>query len=717
MHRRSRALKRLQRACNENQISSENLLGFMMPLIRSFLDNEMYHKYDYLIEEACESIGAVCYVLEWPKYIKIVEYYLKILPKNILNQKLVIKILVNVLDAFHYDLSLSNQKDYFTDSIHEIADETENILPQEPAKEVVPVRRKKLVGSAMANKIHSTITKSIIPILFKCLTKRLKSENEHKINKREDEDEQILRVPMALAILKLLNNLPRKTLETHLPGLLFKVCDMLKSRAMSVRNTTRECLMKMIDTLPDKRYYFYVFKELANCLIKGYQVHVLCFTIQMILKNVQSKLVVGDLDSSLGILMHSINLELFSETSEEKEVKQIVSKVMEAKMISSFNTLQIISKYLSQTHLLDLLKPFKEQLDYCNSRKLLKKLEEAFKFILAGLLENSSLTTENLMYLIYGLVNDTFEAFKNPSLARKKRLAKNAEINFDEDKVKVEKIQESCLIIPVEPRRGGEKPKVQSKTNQHVLVEFALQLMHSLMKQNRLIDSKFTPMLDPYLPMFVEYLDGKYLKLTIVTLRCLMGLLKYPLPSLEKYCKQIASKLFNLLRTYSGSSGENVRGDNFELLMVCYKVIANLIRDVSNFNLSEDQLQVLLHYAERNLYDNNKQASAFNLLKSILARKLNCDELTDVLGKVMKLSIQADSPNVRLQSRQTMLQYILEYSLPEKKFSKLLEFYIMQLNYEYENGRESALEMLATMFNTFPTVSILITKYFFNQVR
>lgn len=99
--------------------------------------------------------------------------------------------------------------------------------------------------------------------------------------------------------------------------------------------------------------------------------------------------------------------------------------------------------------------------------------------------------------------------------------------------------------------------------------------------------------------------------------------------------------------------------------------------------MNEEQLKVLLHYAERNLYDNQKQVSVFNLLKSILSRKLMCDELTDVLGKVMKLSIQANSANVRLQSRQTMLQYILDYSLGEKKLSKLLEFYVMQLNYEY----------------------------------
>jgi U3 small nucleolar RNA-associated protein 20 len=94
----------------------------------------------------------------------------------------------------------------------------------------------------------------------------------------------------------------------------------------------------------------------------------------MILKNVQEKLVVGDLDSSINILISSINLELFSNVSEEKEVKQILAKLPEAKTTSSLNTLETLGKFVSQPYLLDLIKPFKTQLDECNSRKLLKKI-------------------------------------------------------------------------------------------------------------------------------------------------------------------------------------------------------------------------------------------------------------------------------------------------------------------------------------------------------
>jgi hypothetical protein len=91
MHRRARALKRLQYACNDKVISSENLLGFILPLVKAFIDNEMYHKYDYLMEDACNSIGSISYCLSWNKYYKTLDYYLKVLPKDIINPKLTIK--------------------------------------------------------------------------------------------------------------------------------------------------------------------------------------------------------------------------------------------------------------------------------------------------------------------------------------------------------------------------------------------------------------------------------------------------------------------------------------------------------------------------------------------------------------------------------------------------------------------------------------------------
>ena len=146
MHRRSRALKRLQRACFQNEISSENLLHYMMPIAKSFIENEQYEKYDYIIEEACNSIGAICYVLNWTKYLKIVEYYIKILPKSIMNPKIVTKVLISVLDAFHFDLSNTTVRNKF---------ELEEPSFAKPDESGDQPRKKTLVSKELAFKIHT----------------------------------------------------------------------------------------------------------------------------------------------------------------------------------------------------------------------------------------------------------------------------------------------------------------------------------------------------------------------------------------------------------------------------------------------------------------------------------------------------------------------------------------------------------------------------------
>ena len=67
--------------------------------------------------------------------------------------------------------------------------------------------------------------------------------------------------------------------------------------------------------------------------------------------------------------------------------------------------------------------------------------------------------------------------------------------------------------------------------------------------------------------------------------------------------------------------------------------------------INEDQLRVLLTYAEQALSDPKQQSIAFGLLKSVLKRKLTLKELPDVMMKVSELAIKSDAVPVRVQSR------------------------------------------------------------------
>lgn len=131
-----------------------------------------------------------------------------------------------------------------------------------------------------------------------------------------------------------------------------------------------------------------------------------------------------------------------------------------------------------------------------------------------------------------------------------------------------------------------------------------------------------------------------------------------------------------------------------------------LLRDVKGYSVDKEKLKILLLYAEQDLHDTDRQATAFTLLKAIIAKKVPLSELYATMEKVSELSIISELNHVRLQARLTCLQYILEYSLG-KKLDNFVSFYLSQLNYEVQFGRESALEMIEGFINSFPIVSIL----------
>lgn len=54
------------------------------------------------------------------------------------------------------------------------------------------------------------------------------------------------------------------------------------------------------------------------------------------------------------------NNELFGEIAEEKEVKGIVSKVMEARRSKSYDSYEIVAKYIGKSQVTKLILPLKE---------------------------------------------------------------------------------------------------------------------------------------------------------------------------------------------------------------------------------------------------------------------------------------------------------------------------------------------------------------------
>uniref|UniRef100_A0A915I2J9 U3 small nucleolar RNA-associated protein 20 C-terminal domain-containing protein n=1 Tax=Romanomermis culicivorax TaxID=13658 RepID=A0A915I2J9_ROMCU len=618
------------------------------------------------------------------------KYYLQRLRKDVEKQKLLVKIIVSILDSFHFDV-----KTLDVSIVPENQDKIEE--PLVTNNEMIKIDENK-------RKIFDVINKEFIPQLQNCLVMKTSTDKAHKTMKSKvyDEDEEILRVPLALALIKLLQKLGDKYLEMNLSNILAKICQMLKSRSFDIRETTRKILCSSAQCLGPV-YLPYIVKEMKEILTRGYQVHVLTFTVHVLLDAMVDKLSPGDLDPCLDELIQIFNNDLFGAIADQKEVDEITRNLKEAKSNKTLATYKILGRLVSDHRLNSIIGPLKNILEEKFSHKMITRVNDALKHIAQGLILNSNLNSEFLMIFVHNILTENVEKMNlgDESL-------KNSSIASSADKVENKSYRpQSCLLLdPTPPRIGlGQNTAISKSKTQglHVLLIFACEILDNLLKNQQTmheISAKFCSMLDPFIEILLRCLKAKQTKVVSVSMRCLNHMIKFPLQSWEKSSGPLMTQLFVLLSRFAGL-GSACKGENSELLSILFKTLTTIIRELECATLSIKQLKILLTYIEADLYDSQKQTTAFSLLKAILHRKLSCPEIRQIITILEKLAIESQSDSVREQSRQVIKFYMQNYpsGLKARNVHKSLKFFCAQLQYEYESGRDSALEMLNLLIN------------------
>ncbi|CAH0579423.1 unnamed protein product [Chrysodeixis includens] len=754
MHRRVRAMLKFCKVAKKMTKcpTPRTLTNFILPMASMYICDDKYTDKNTLIDACIEVVTTCCRLLPWYHYEVILKLYLNKMRHSTEHQKQLTRILVGIIDAFHFDFSkvknielpkalITNVhkfkqinkdtenkenvdssnvnadddkekeleiKDLDVDEESELKAADDEEAGEEPSKEVpnVPAfERITNVSPSVAKRIIKSLTAGLLPQLNRAIGKMTEHEESHKVNRRKTgfdrQEEDMIRVPIALALVKLLQRLPGDLLKHQLPGIIIKLCSFLKSPLKQVRITARDIVKKIMLTV-GTAYLGVLLEHLTLLLTRGFQVHVLVATIHTVLDALKAEFKPGELNDNLHYILDVCVNDLFGALSEEKEVDKLHYKTPEAKPSKkSYVTLMIVSQNITEQCLINLILPFKEVLQKHHSKKIVLKVQEAFMHITSGLVTNKFIDIESLFIFLHGVASESIPEFV---LGAPKR-----EIT-EVQREKMLRAKPDCFLIPETPKRNKESQarhvKTSGKANSHVLVEFSLNILYVILKREKVSRMDCRAFVDPLVPLLVDALKSDHVKVTTVAMKCIATLwtIRVSTPTLEEMVQDIVKTIFITLHKYA-TFEISKQNDNYHLVRTAFKAVTVLIRNVKCYKLEADQLKTLLLYAEEDCQNDDKQANSFSLLKAILEARLVSSELHEVMEKVSKICILSESAKSRDEARVIFANYLTHYS-PGKRLEKYIDFFVSQLNYELQHGRESCLKFLEMIINKLPVAQL-----------
>ena len=142
-----------------------------------------------------------------------------------------------------------------------------------------------------------------------------------------DQNHKKIRIFTATAITKVIRYLPLKIFVIEFHRLIRNITEILRSRDYEARNNARKTLVE-ISSLTGPYFMYMIIRELEFMLKRGYQKHILNFTVYLLLKNMihhEQKgkeyplAKPGSLDQCLPVVLPLLYDELIGELEEEKQ--------------------------------------------------------------------------------------------------------------------------------------------------------------------------------------------------------------------------------------------------------------------------------------------------------------------------------------------------------------------------------------------------------------
>ncbi|KAK6117548.1 hypothetical protein DH2020_048703 [Rehmannia glutinosa] len=569
-HRRARAVSRFAIIVNSGNMSEVITNKVIVPLLFSMLLDAQDGKDEHIRSACLDALASISGCMKWDRYYALLLRCFRDLTLKPEKQKLLLRLICSILDHFHFsEPSL----------VYEAKVSGCDALDPYTIDITSSSALRKCTSSVGLPDIRTCLHKKFFPKIQKLLT-----SNSDNVN-----------VKISLVALKLLKLLPGEIMDSQLLTIVHRISNFLKSGLQSVRDEARSALAVCLKEL-GLEYLQFIVKVLKGTLKRGYELHVLGYTLNFLLSKFLTSPISGKLDYCLDDLLSVVVNDILGDVSEEKEVDKIASKMKETRKQKSYETLKLIARSITfKTHALKLLSPVAVHLHNQLTQKVKLKLENMLNHIAAGIECNPSVNQTELFIFANCLIKD--------------ELHENLKLNRDDE------------------------------------------LLLSL--------------LDPFVGLLGQCLSSKYENVIIAALRCLVLLVRLPLPSLQSEADKIKNSLLVIAQ---GSFLLGYHLSEKRLQQHLDFLLANLRYEHSTGREAVlEMLHAIILKFPRNVVDGQSQTVFLHLVVSLA----NDDD--SKVRSMAAAAIKCLIGHVSSHSLHSILEYSLSWYIGENRICGLLQ--------------------------------------------
>ncbi|KIX92029.1 uncharacterized protein Z520_12244 [Fonsecaea multimorphosa CBS 102226] len=634
-HRRLRAIRRLVSEVEKGLISAANILEIFIPLLRMFaLDSSTDESAQSTKGQSITAIGSLLQWIDWKNFRILFRRYMYDLNVTGVEHKANNRLLGYAADAL---LAANSHRPESSQA------EQGRSIPQLavslPDKTIVEQELKGQFLPKLAELVHY-----------------------------KDETEISLRLPIVVVAIKLITLLPLHEIPLFAAPLTLDIAHILRSRAQESRDAARKALCELVLLLGPGSLQF-VLREMRTALTRGYQLHVVSFTLHAILVALAPQIEHGDLDYCCEELVAVVMDDIFGAVGQEKDNQDYISSMREVKSSKSFDSMELLARSISVAAASKLVAPLQTILSGNLAAKQVQQVDELLRRIGSGLSQNSSVGQRDVLTFAYQLIQ---------SLYQQQETGPSQMLTNDE------KNRQRYLI-----RLSSASKEIQSQNSAllYKLVKFALDLVRSTFQRHAEILTAEN--VHGFLPVIGDALIEGQEDVKIAALRLLSAIVKLPMPELEQNSALYASEAVKVVRNSTSTNEEGAQA--------ALKLIAAILRECKSVEVKESDIAELLHRVGPDIEEPDRQGVTFNFIRAVMGRKIQLPELYDLADKIGVMMVTNQTKGARDVARSLFVHFLLDYPQSSSRWSKQQQFLMTNLEYKHPEGRQSVMEAINTL--------------------